>query len=76
MISLYPQCPKKGKKMNNRKVLKAINGLNVKEVKELFNSYLSNTTKNINGSRTSLEVLQHASNLNIVLNKDINKFVN
>ena len=66
----------KGKKMNNIKVLKAINKLKVKEVKELFNSYLSNTAKNINGSRTSLEVLQHASNLNIVLNKDINKFVN
>jgi len=62
--------------MNNIKVLKAINKLKVKEVKKLFNSYLSNTTKNINNSRTSLEVLQHASNLNIVLNKDINKFVN
>jgi len=62
--------------MNNIKVLKAINKLKVKEVKKLFNSYLSKTAKNINDSRTSLEVLQHASNLNIVLNKDINKFVN
>ena len=57
--------------MNNRKVLKAIYSLDVKKTKKLFNSYLSNTAKSINGSRTSLEVLQHASNLNIVLNKDI-----
>jgi|TARA_R100001530_G_C4172296_1_gene117037 hypothetical protein len=62
--------------MNTRKTLKAINGLNVEEVKELFNSYINKTEQNINRSKTSLEVLQHATNLNIVLNKDINKFVN
>ena len=73
---MYPQCQKKDKKMNTRKTLKAINGLNVEEVKELFNSYINKTEQNINRSKTSLEVLQHATNLNIVLNKDINKFVN
>ena len=62
--------------MNTRKTLKAINGLNVEEVKELFNSYVNKTSKSISGSKTSLEVLQHVTNLNIVLNKDINKFVN
>ncbi len=62
--------------MNIKKTLKAINGLNVEEVKELFNSYINKTEQNINRSKTSLEVLQHATNLNIVLNKDINKFVN
>tara|TARA_Y100000296_G_scaffold73048_1_gene90115 strand:+ start:363 stop:551 length:189 start_codon:yes stop_codon:yes gene_type:complete len=62
--------------VNIKKTLKAINGLNVEEVKELFNSYINKTEQNINRSKTSLEVLQHATNLNIVLNKDINKFVN
>jgi hypothetical protein len=62
--------------VNTRKTLKAINGLNVEEVKELFNSYINKTEQNINRSKTSLEVLQHATNLNIVLNKDINKFIN
>jgi len=45
-------------------------------MKKLFNSYLIKTKKNISGADSSLEVIQHAHNLNIVLMRDIDKFVN
>ena len=62
--------------MNNREILQSINNLDTKDMKKLFNSYLIKTKKNINGADSSLEVIQHAHNLNIVLMRDIDKFVN
>jgi|TARA_R100001480_G_scaffold66482_1_gene78176 hypothetical protein len=62
--------------MNNREILQSINNLDTKDMKKLFNSYLIKTKKNISGADSSLEVIQHAHNLNIVLMRDIDKFVN
>tara|TARA_R100000750_G_C2274327_1_gene68704 strand:- start:337 stop:525 length:189 start_codon:yes stop_codon:yes gene_type:complete len=62
--------------MNNKEILKSIDNLDIKKTKKLFNSYLDTTKKNISNSHTSLEVIQHSINLNIVLNRDINKFIN
>jgi len=62
--------------MNNKEILKSINSLDIKETKKLFNSYLDITKKSISNSHTSLEIIQHSINLNIVLNRDINKFIN
>ena len=62
--------------MNNRKILQSINNLDTKDMKKLFNSYLLKTKKSINNADSSLEVIQHVHNLNIVLIRDIDKFVN
>jgi|TARA_Y100001951_G_scaffold6459_1_gene4010 hypothetical protein len=62
--------------MDNKQILKEINDLNVNDMKKLFHSYLVKTAQNIQDAKTSLEVLHHATNLNTVLCKDIDKFVN
>ena len=62
--------------MNNKEILKLINDLDTKDMKKLFSSYLAKTNKNISNADSSLEVIQHAHNLNVVLTRDISKFVN
>ena len=61
--------------MNNKEKLKSINSLNLNDMKELFKTYLYNTKKNIDKSTNTLDVLQHANNLNVVLSRDIGKFI-
>ena len=62
--------------MSNKEILQSINNLDTNDMKKLFNSYLLKTKRNISSADSSLEVIQHAHNLNIVLMRDIDKFVN
>ena len=62
--------------MSNKEILQSINNLDTNDMKKLFNSYLLKTKKSISNADSSLEVIQHAHNLNIVLMRDIDKFVN
>ena len=61
--------------MNNKEKLKSINALNLDDMKKLFKTYLYNTKKNIDKSTNTLDILQHANNLNVVLARDIGKFI-
>ena len=61
--------------MNNKEKLESINALNLDDMKKLFKTYLYNTKKNIDKSTNTLDVLQHANNLNVVLTRDIGKFI-
>ena len=61
--------------MDNKEKLESINALNLDDIKTLFKSYLYNTKKNIDKSTNTLDVLQHANNLNVVLARDIGKFI-
>ena len=61
--------------MNNKEKLESINALNLDDIKTLFKSYLYNAKKNIDKSTNTLDVLQHANNLNVVLTRDIGKFI-
>ena len=59
--------------MNNKEKLESINALNLDDMKKLFKTYLYNTKKNIDKSTNTLDILQHANNLNVVLTRDIGK---
>jgi|TARA_Y100001951_G_C11218031_1_gene227003 hypothetical protein len=61
--------------MNNKEKLESINALNLDDMKKLFKTYLYNTKKNIDKSTNTLDILQHANNLNVVLARDIGKFI-
>tara|TARA_R100000963_G_C4636693_1_gene100711 strand:+ start:1431 stop:1619 length:189 start_codon:yes stop_codon:yes gene_type:complete len=61
--------------MDNKEKLESINALNLDDIKTLFKSYLYNAKKNIDKSTNTLDVLQHANNLNVVLTRDIGKFI-
>ena len=61
--------------MNNKEKLESINALNLDDIKKLFKTYLYNAKKNIDKSNNTLDVLQHANNLNVVLTRDIGKFI-
>ena len=62
--------------MDNNEKVKEINSLDLNDMKTLFSTYLANTKKFINKADNPLDVIQHVNNLNVVLTRDIGKFIN